>query len=313
MFDRSRFYTQVVVDTALKGELATTPSIGYKLQQCTCSKGLIVDEEMKQYVIDAFNIYATGQFSLVTLLGKLEQLHGIKRTPESLRNILKNKFYIGFQVIKGKEYPHNYPCFIDEATWFKVQSVLSGHKKSKVKYAGIFFLFRGLIKCGICGAAAYGERHKNNNYYCCAQARLKRETHTKGRSYMSEKLILDQVRAITKDLKVNWVELVNYPEKMRLFVSKALSAITLKDKQITCTLNDDANDIDFNTYIQTGMVPLMNREDKDLSDYLYEPKSIEEIAHRFNLNLLQAQHKIFDLHLNNKVEQDHDGLWKLVG
>lgn len=71
---------------------------------------------------------------------------------ETIYAMLKNPFYYGEMVIRGEIMPHAYEPLISKSLYDKVQEIRSGgkiHTKMR-EYAGIPFVFRGLIKCAEC-------------------------------------------------------------------------------------------------------------------------------------------------------------------
>jgi hypothetical protein len=56
--------------------------------------------------------------------------------------------------VKGKMFPHCYPPLISKSLFDQVQQVKSGFNKNiKYKYAGLPFIYRGLLRCDDCGLA----------------------------------------------------------------------------------------------------------------------------------------------------------------
>jgi len=65
--------------------------------------------------------------------------------------------------VKGKLYPHKYPPIISKDLFNQVQKVKTGFNKKRFKYAGIPFMYRGLLRCAHCGLAITPERHKKKH------------------------------------------------------------------------------------------------------------------------------------------------------
>ena len=84
-----------------------------------------------------------------------------------VQNILKNPFYIGYFINKGKTYKHNYPRLIDEELFRIVRDTMEGRKRapSKLYYGDRQYLFSGLGGCGSCGSLMTCEaKVKGENY-----------------------------------------------------------------------------------------------------------------------------------------------------
>ena len=86
-----------------------------------------------------------------------------------VQNILKNPFYIGYFINKGKTYKHNYPRLIDENLFRIVQETMEGRKRapSKLYYGDKQYLFSGMVRCGCCGSLMTCEtkvKDENHSY-----------------------------------------------------------------------------------------------------------------------------------------------------
>lgn len=97
-----------------------------------------------------------------------------------VQNILKNPFYIGYFINKGKTYKHNYPRLIDEELFRIVQDTMEGWKRapSKLYYGDKQYLFTSLVKCGCCGSMMTCEtkvkdENHSYNYLKCNKLRSK--------------------------------------------------------------------------------------------------------------------------------------------
>ena len=110
--------------------------------------------------------------------------------------VLKNPFYYGIMLVKGKEYPHRYPPIITQALFEQVQQVKDGFNKKRYKYAGMPYIYRGLLRCGECGLAITPEKHKGYVYYHCTQYKGKH-----GAKWLREEEITEQLGTVFKNYK----------------------------------------------------------------------------------------------------------------
>ncbi|MDA7429968.1 recombinase family protein [Primorskyibacter aestuariivivens] len=120
----------------------------------------------------AFDLYASGQYSLRTLLPELERLGlrnlaGQPLSKHGLETILANPFYMGIIVIKrtGSVYDGLHAPIIDAKTFKRVQDVKAGRAGKKVTRHN--HLYRGLFRCGLCDGPMSPERQKGRVYYRC--------------------------------------------------------------------------------------------------------------------------------------------------
>lgn len=114
---------------------------------------------------------------------------------ETIYAMLKNPFYYGEMVIRGEKMPHASEPLISKSLYDKVQEVRSGGKMhTKIReYAGIPFVFRGLVKCAECDGTISSEQHfkKSGRKYTYLRC-----THSNGcchQGLVSENLLLQQL------------------------------------------------------------------------------------------------------------------------
>lgn len=160
-------------------------------------RSIVVDEFFGRVVSKAYELYATGAFSMELLLKKLRDDYGVQWSKGSLDKILKNPFYYGMMLCNDKLYPHRYEVLITKALYEQVQIIKSGHNKKKFKYAGLPYAYRGLIRCGDCGLAITPEKHKGHIYYHCTEYNGKH-----GSAWLREEAITDQLEDFFNKLKI---------------------------------------------------------------------------------------------------------------
>ncbi len=114
-----------------------------------------------------FELYASGRYSLSTLLKELRNETGVSVSKSNLHKILINRFYIGEFQWGGQPFKGNHECFITPKLFAEAQSVLLG--VSKAKYGTQDIPFRGMLTCRHCGCMMTGERVKAST--CITDAR----------------------------------------------------------------------------------------------------------------------------------------------
>lgn len=160
----------VKISKAEKGELAGPAPFGYTNTTRDNNpklKWVAPQEPQATIVRKIFEWYATGSYSMDTIRAKIKEQFNIALHKGKIDDILKRKFYYGIIVYEGKEYPHNYEKLITQELFDRVQVIKAGFNKKHSKYAGKPYVYRGLIKCGICGCAITPELHKGHVYYHC--------------------------------------------------------------------------------------------------------------------------------------------------
>jgi site-specific DNA recombinase len=194
-----------------KGEWLSKAPYGYRnIKKPDGTTDIIVDEYAAYIVRTAFELYATGAYSMDLLCDKIEKDFGVTWAVGYVGKMLSNPFFHGVMIVKDTEYPHRYPPILSKAVFDQVQEVKSGFKKKPIKYAGLPYIYRGLIRCGDCGLTVTPEKHKGSYvYYHCTQYNgyhnakwFKEETITKKLEEVFSKLCVpeDILQSITDNL-----------------------------------------------------------------------------------------------------------------
>jgi len=178
----------------LKGEWIGKAAIGYL--NVTDEKGhkdIVPDSTKSHFAVRTFELYSSANYSIVTLAQEMKEMgfmsNGKPLSPSNIYNLLKNPFYYGEMLIKGKLYPHRYEPLITKELYDKCQQVMQGYRKKPFQYAAKPFSLRGMIKCAACGCTVTPESHKNHNYYSCTNFR---KMHDK-RIYIKEETIMEPI------------------------------------------------------------------------------------------------------------------------
>jgi site-specific DNA recombinase len=157
------------------GECPSMAPVGYKnTEDEKGNKTIIIDPVRGHLIKRVFDLYATGLYSMKKiaqimdeegLTGKHKVVNTIK--PRRIESILKNPFYYGEMLHKGKLYPHKYEPLVPYDIWKKCKDVRLSYDKT-VKNTEKPFIFIGKIKCARCGCSITAEFKKNRFvYYHC--------------------------------------------------------------------------------------------------------------------------------------------------
>ncbi len=144
--------------------------IGYI--DCGKAKAKEPDPVRAPLVTEAFNLYATGEYSLPRLLEELGS-RGLKNRSggrlhlNGLSTMLNNPFYMGLIRIRktGELFPGNHEPLIGKALFDRVQLILRG--KTVNRLARHDFAFRRMVRCAGCRYSLIGELQKGHVYYRC--------------------------------------------------------------------------------------------------------------------------------------------------
>ncbi|MDD5237350.1 MAG: recombinase family protein [Candidatus Omnitrophica bacterium] len=190
----------------------------------------IVNEDGKKWIapdpleskvaIKIFEWYATGAFSMDLIREKLKEEFCLDFHKGRIDFVLKNPFYYGEMLHGGKLYPHKYKTIVSKALFDKVQEVKAGYNKKPFKFAGLPYLYRGLIKCAKCGCMITPEKKKRKYvYYHCTQYYgkhpakwIREEDLTRQFADLIKKIYIpdDIVESIGKTLKESHQDKIDY-------------------------------------------------------------------------------------------------------
>jgi site-specific DNA recombinase len=167
-------------------------------------KGIRLDEERKHHIYEGFVLRSTGlPYKAIAKEMKAKGLRS--RTAKAVvisaaqwEEILKNPFYVGRMVYKGKEYDHHYDTIIEPWLWDKVQEVNNRRANGKTKYNSKPFLFKSL-KCHVCGYSITfdGPKHNGKTYGKCTEYGGKH-----GAVWIDEELLINQIRKLLKAIQL---------------------------------------------------------------------------------------------------------------
>lgn len=153
-----------------QGWLPTRPPIGYKTVGDKGHKIHVIDENKAPMVKKMFQLYATGDYSLI-LLTRVMQEEGLRNdnnnkiTKSRIHEYLHDPFYIGKIVWKGIEYQGKQETLIEEPLFNTVQTIMRG--KTTLKLTKHNFLFKGLLYCPECTGLITWETGKGHVYGHC--------------------------------------------------------------------------------------------------------------------------------------------------
>ena len=85
---------------------------------------VVLDEKLVPVIRDIFEQYVTGKYTCNMLSLYITKKHGINIVPNTIRKILRRKFYIGIMIYAKKEYPHYYPRIINEDLFYRASQII---------------------------------------------------------------------------------------------------------------------------------------------------------------------------------------------
>lgn len=321
----AKYYSDAISDNVKRaqeqmlrmGTYPSRPSYGYKRVPISKDKTeIVVDEYASRIIQKAYEWYATGSYSMDLLRKKLKEDYGVNWSHGWTDKILKDTFYYGIMKWNKKYYPHKYPPIITKELFDQVQVIKASFNKKRFKFAGLPYIYRGLLRCATCGLSYTPEKHKGIVYYHCTQYNGKH-----GAQWLTETNITDQLGTIFKKLQLptetvqQILDSLNETHKGKMdFHNKQYEKLIQEQKSLTTMMDnlymdrlkgritEDGYDKFFQSFnekkveIEARLALLSEAEDS----YYITAKYILDIANR-----------AYDLFISSKVEERRQ-LLKLV-
>ena len=262
-----------------QGWLPHQPRIGYKSADLDGRKIQVIDEEKAPYIRKAFELFATGEYSLKRLSDHLyadglrgnrgKQVHKSK-----ISDILTDPIYLGKFRWKGEVYQGKQEPFISQELFDRAESVLRGRKAPKFRKH--FYTFKGLLRCTDCGYVVVWERHKgtlyghcNYTYGRCNRKKWMREQDLEKQAV--ERLAGLQVKSprlaewIHKALKESHKDLIEYHTTTQDELKKAYDRVqnrldSLYDDKLDGRITGEFYERKFKLYTEEKELVLANME-----------------------------------------------------
>lgn len=125
------------------------------------------DPERSPYVRQAFELYATGDYTLETLADELTD-RGLRTKPgryptgpvsaSKIGTLLRDPYYLGVVTYKGEQYPGRHEALVSQELFDQVQIVLNAHSTAGERQRKHHHYLKGSLWCGPCHEAGRESR-----------------------------------------------------------------------------------------------------------------------------------------------------------
>lgn len=206
---------------ATTGGTINKAPIGYRNIQTRTAEGyelrtVEIDPDRAPLITWAFTTYATGEWTLNTLLDELT-VRGLTSAPtpkrpakpihvSTLHRTLQNPYYKGTIVYDGVEYDGQHEPLIDTPTWEQVQNVLQANNLAGDKTQTHDHYLKGSLYCADCDSRLILTHAKSQHgtiypYFICSGRHSKRTTCTRKAMHVDkvEDLIIDHYAHVQID------------------------------------------------------------------------------------------------------------------
>ncbi|GAA2187428.1 hypothetical protein GCM10009786_12330 [Leucobacter alluvii] len=158
-------------------------NIGVRDERGRESRTVKVDEERARHITWAFQVYASGRWTLSQIHRELIA-RGLTTLPtpkrpskpiaiSTLHRLLSNPYYKGDVTFKGATYKGSHEAIVPKEVWYQVQAVLGAHKSAADATQVHDHYLKGTVYCGQCGERLIITNAKNRHgnvypYFVCS-------------------------------------------------------------------------------------------------------------------------------------------------
>lgn len=275
---RSVFKTKVENKEIIAGKIP----IGLKKD----GKKLIIDENKKQIILDAFQFYKETTSAYKTFQKLDLKYPELQLNYMRVYRILTNKLYIGIKPTRYGDIKNFCPAIIDKTEFENTQRLLSKNARKPSAENSGGYIFQGLLKCAECGYRLGGKFYSKNPesskyYYICKRHHLANNCSCStnfNEIKIEQKLLEDFTPQLEK-----YISNYEYKEKhfKEIDMSKEISSIEnklskLKDLYVRDLIRIDDYEKDYKEYT------------KQLEELNKQQEKIETNIPDTNLNALKS-------------------------
>lgn len=260
---RSVFKTKIENKELISGKIP----IGLKKD----NKKLIIDEDKKQIVLDAFQFYKETTSAYQTFQKLDLKYPELQLNYMRAYRILTNKLYIGIKETRYGDVDNFCPAIVNKNIFENTQRLLkkNARKKSETNSGG--YIFQSILKCAECGYTLGGKFYSKNcesskYYYICKRHHLaqKCSCNTNFNEVKIEQKLLQEFIPQLKKYIVDY----EYKEKhyKKMDMSKEISSLEnklnkLKDLYIRDLIRIEDYEKDYKEYI-TQLEEINNKQNE---------------------------------------------------
>jgi site-specific DNA recombinase len=209
-FGQSKYYVDNLSENIRRGQRQKARSgiwpqwapLGYINNPA--AKGIIPDPDRAAYIHKAYELYATGNYTLDELTERVNQLGMTSRVSKQplfrtqYYRLLQNPIYCGLFRFGGELYEGIHARIVTKELFDVVQDVLRQRSKAKEEELKPF-LYRGMFRCGECGCFITTETQKGNNYLRCTK-RVKKDC---SQAFLREDRLQPQITQTLKRVTIS--------------------------------------------------------------------------------------------------------------
>ena len=285
------------------GDWPTRAKYGYKNVQERLTSNKVkswidVNWEEAKWVVRAFELFATGDYSAQTLAKKLQDenfpVRKGKRSsgklhPSFLNKILRDKFYIGIMTWKGAIIAPpltKHELFLDRALFEKVQAIMDARLGGASRNRRLFSVIKSISYCGECGSKMTNDEQKTSSgriikYLRCLKSQHGEKIECK-QAYTDEEIYLGQfsdllkmielpngfVEKLRARIKTLFADEQSVYEKARIDILGKIESVKRKKKNLVMQLLDNEKSSPADIEMYEGIKMELNLEENRFNEEL---------------------------------------------
>lgn len=260
---RSVFKTKVESKELISGKIP----VGLKRQD----KKLVIDEDKKQVILDAFQFYKETTSAYQTFQKLDLKYPELQLNYMRVYRILTNKLYIGVKKTRYGDIEDFCPAIINKIDFENTQRLLNKNARKPSAENSGGYIFQGLLKCSECGYRLGGKFYSKNPessryYYICKRHHLamKCSCSVNFNEVKIEKILLQEFNIQLK----KYISDYEYKEKhfKEIDMSKEISSVEsklskLKDLYVRDLIRIEDYEKDYKEYV-AQLEELYKQQDK---------------------------------------------------
>ncbi len=254
---------------------------------------VIPDPANRQLIVKMFEYYASGIYSMKSLITKLEAegltlnlppvIKSGKLYVSTVQRCLVNTFYVGRFEWNGKMIQGSYEPLIASELWAKVQDVISGRNLNMRKEHNVMpFAYKGMFTCGVCARSITAEKAKGRyNYYHCTKYNTNCD-----QPWVKEETIDERFDKLTNILKISDAGVAFVTAALKQSLSQKREG---EDKAFESLVADQ-------TRLKKRIDALYeDRLDKKITESFYDAKFADYTKQLESLEVRMAKHNRADI------------------
>jgi site-specific DNA recombinase len=279
-----------------------------------CPKWIVSDPERKQFVIKAFEVFSSGLHSIQWVAKQLAKEGFTTREWQriwktTLHKLLRNPFYYGEMVSKGKKYPHNYEPLIPYWLFEKCQRVLEWRASNErwTQYNKKEFIFKGIIHCKACSQKLSSYSQKGINYIRCHTCN---SVHEREDHFEQQIESIFQKISIPEDVMLDLVQILKETHEKEEGYTKRQQEGLIKERwkieQKISMAYEDRLDwrITGNNYDK--IVQELKKKDQDILEQLKDHSRWDEAFLITSSYILELAHRAYTLFKSSQTAQKRE-------